>query len=48
MQWIYIKPHTYQCSACGKILTTSYPPEEWTSCPWCGEQLDSNSENEKE
>jgi len=40
MKWEKIDDHTYKCSSCKKLLETSYPPEAWTKCPWCGEKLE--------
>ena len=48
--WIQIGERTYECSNCRQRLTTSYPIEQWTRCPFCHSEMeaaDGDSDTEK-
>lgn len=51
--WIPVKKNTYRCSSCGTTLITSYPPAQWTVCPFCKAEMteeatDGNSDTAKD
>lgn len=46
--WIKTGDRTYRCSACGEELTTSYPIEQWTRCPFCHTEMEESDNGDSE